>query len=88
MKRETRKTELIEGNHIKVRRSEKGWAIIIIPPHARIDNFHGYAHIHFTPKGEKIMIKDKNFNEIYETVRLHLKANKKLIENQLLEDLK
>jgi len=88
MKRESRGTELIEGNHIKVRRSEKGWVIIIIPPYARIDNFHGYTHIHFTPKGEKFKVKEKNFEEIYKVVRLHLKRNKKLIENKLLEELK
>ena len=88
MKRDSRKTELIEGNHIKVRQSEKGWAIIVIPPHVRIDNFMDYVHIHFTPKGEKFEVKEKNFEEIYGIVHLHLKRNKKLIEDKLLEELK
>jgi hypothetical protein len=87
MKGESRKTEIIHGNYIKSRKSKKGWALIIIPPHARIDNFHGYPHIHFSPKGTKHKITEKNFNEIYQIVRTHLKTNKKLIKKLILEEL-
>lgn len=88
MKRETREVETIHGNYIKSRKSKKGWAIMIIPPNIRIDNFHGYAHIHFSPKGKKHRIKEENFDKIYQIVRIHLKKNKKLIKKELLGELR
>jgi len=87
MKGETRNTEIIHGNYIKSRKSKKGWAIVINPPHTRIDNFHGYTHIHFSPKGKRHNIKLENFDEIYEIIRKHLKKNKKLIKKELLGEL-
>jgi len=34
--------------------SKKGWAITITPINIRIDNFHGFPHIHFSLKGSTI----------------------------------
>ncbi|MCL2687781.1 MAG: hypothetical protein FWE58_04530 [Methanobrevibacter sp.] len=82
-----RNVEMIHGNYIKSRKSKKGWAIVIIPPHARIDNFHGYSHIHFTPTGKKHKIIEMDFDMLYEIIRTHLKKNKKLIKEELLEVL-
>ena len=79
MKRETRNQEIIHGNYLNFRENPKGWAIVIIPSHVRIDNFHGYTHIHFSSKGEKHNLNKDNFNEIYTIIRNHLKKNKKRI---------
>ena len=30
------------------RKSKRGWAIVIMPDNIRIDNYHGFTHIHFS----------------------------------------
>ncbi|MDR3291104.1 MAG: hypothetical protein LBT10_03045 [Methanobrevibacter sp.] len=35
------------------RNTQRGWAISILPPKIRIDNYHGYPHIQFSLHGIK-----------------------------------
>jgi hypothetical protein len=87
MKSEIRQNEIIYGNTIKARKSKRGWAIVVIPPNLRIDNFHGFPHIHFTPKGEKHSIEENDFDSIYNIIRNHLKQNKEIIKEELIKEL-
>jgi len=75
------------GKKVYLRETIRGWAIIIIPDKIRVDNFHGFPHIHLTFDGEKIAIKYDDMNEIVMIIRNHLQKNKNLIKKELLEEL-
>ena len=65
----------------------KMWAIIIMPIEIRIDNAHGYVHIHFSLKGPKHKINKRNFYEIYEIIEKHIEKNSILDKNKLWSEL-
>ncbi|MGL6298850.1 MAG: hypothetical protein ACRC1M_06775 [Methanobacteriaceae archaeon] len=69
------------------RKSRKGWAIIIMPIGIRIDNFHGFPHIHFSQNGIKHEINTNDFNEAYEIVFKHILTNNKINKGKLREEL-
>ena len=66
------------------------WGIIIMPDKIIIDNYHGKGvHIHHKPE-RKIMQKDTKFKDpvkIYNIVKSHVKRNKDLIIDELIEEL-
>jgi len=65
----------------------KMWAIIIMPIEIRIDNAHGYVHIHFSLKGTKHKINKTNFYEIYGIIETHIEKNRVIDKKRLLREL-
>ncbi|MGL4669841.1 MAG: hypothetical protein ACRCVG_04515 [Methanobacteriaceae archaeon] len=77
----------VRGYNIYERKSRKGWAIIIMPIGIRIDNFHGFPHIHFSQNGKKHNINTNNFNKVYKVVFTHILTNTKISKEKLREEL-
>ncbi|MDR0774697.1 MAG: MarR family transcriptional regulator [Rickettsia sp.] len=75
MKRDnTEKTKI--GNYdVYEREGYRGWAIIIMPDGLRIDNYHGFPHIHFTHKGKKHKINTNNMEKALEILYNHIWKN-------------
>jgi hypothetical protein len=67
--------------------SQRGWAIVIMPDNVRMDNHHGYPHIHYTPKGKKFEIKEKNVEILFDMVLENVTKNGRLNLNELKEGL-
>ncbi|MGL6298512.1 MAG: hypothetical protein ACRC1M_05025 [Methanobacteriaceae archaeon] len=67
--------------------SKRGWAITIMPINFRIDNFHGFPHIHFSLKGEHNPIRVNNFNEALIIVINHISNNDEINKKKLMEEL-
>ncbi|MCL2116215.1 MAG: hypothetical protein FWH29_08340 [Methanobrevibacter sp.] len=65
----------------------RGWAITITPINIRIDNFHGFPHIHYSLKGKHHPIQINNLNEAYKIVVKHIENNKKIDKKKLTEEL-
>jgi len=58
-----------------------------MPDNIRIDNHHGFVHIHFTPKGKKHEIKEKNIDTLLNIIVQNIGKNEELDLNKLKEDL-
>ena len=71
---------------IHIRKSQRGWAITIFPDGIRIDNFHGFMHIHLEIGGKKYPIQEDK-KEIKEIVVNHINKNKRIIKKELREEL-
>lgn len=73
------------------RLTQKGWGISILPSKVRIDNFHGYPHIHFKLHGIKHNIKVNDMDEAYRIVHNHImdfkKVNKRILFRELNYDI-
>jgi hypothetical protein len=71
--------------------TRRGWAISIMPHKIRIDNFHGYPHIHFKLHGIKHQIKVNNIDEAYKIVHNHIndfrKVNNRILFRELNYDI-
>ena len=67
--------------------SQRGWAIVIMPDNLRIDNHHGFVHIHFNLRGEKIEIKETNLDILFDIIVENVTKNKKLNLDELRGDL-
>jgi hypothetical protein len=74
----------IKNYKIYYRETLRGWAVAIMPNKIRIDNFHGFPHIHYSLKGEKQPIKTGTLTETLKIVLKYLSENDEII----LEDLK
>ncbi len=70
------------------RRSKRGWAIVIMPDNVRIDNFHGFPHLHLTEKGNHEPIKYDSFDTVINIVIDHIERNRKLNKEKLILELK
>ncbi len=62
-------------NQIYWIKGKRGWSMVIMPESIRIDNFHGYCHIHIHEKKNYHTIKDESFDNIYHLVVEHLERN-------------
>ncbi|WP_066971137.1 hypothetical protein [Methanobrevibacter filiformis] len=54
-----------------------------MPDNFRIDNFHGFPHVHFSAHGKHHEIKNTDFETIYSTVQIHLNTNESLKKEEL-----
>ncbi|MDR0911329.1 MAG: hypothetical protein LBM96_01845 [Methanobrevibacter sp.] len=63
------------------------WAIVIMPIELRVDNAHGFVHIHFSHRGIKHKINKNNFYEIYEIIVNHIEENKIIDKRKLWDEL-
>ncbi|KZX16927.1 hypothetical protein [Methanobrevibacter filiformis] len=89
MKLEKRTQTKIKSHIIKGRITKRGWSIVIIPPHTRIDTFHSFNHIHLSSNMEKHnQIKKRSFEKTWTIIENHIESNNKLIEDKLYEELK
>ncbi|MBZ9569972.1 hypothetical protein KQY27_00165 [Methanobrevibacter sp. TMH8] len=68
--------------------SENGdyWVIIILPDNIKVDNWHGYPHIHIGDEKKKISI--NNSYKAFLKVRLHINRESGVNLNKLLEELR
>ena len=69
------------------RRSKSGWAIVIMPGNVRIDNFHGFSHIHMEFKGKYELIKHDSFETVINILTDHIGRNKGLNKKKLRLEL-
>ncbi|MDR2623170.1 MAG: hypothetical protein LBC39_01165 [Methanobrevibacter sp.] len=63
------------------------WAIVIMPIEIRVDNAHGFVHIHFSHRGIHHKINKTDFDEIYEIIVRHIEINKIIDKKKLWEEL-
>ena len=87
MKKETRRKYKILDKDINICESEGGWALTIFPDGIRIDNYHGYMHIHLELDGKKHSTTD-NKEMIPKIVKNHIEKNNKIIKKELREELR
>jgi hypothetical protein len=73
---------------ISWRQSKKGWSLIIMPDSIRIDDNHGYCHIHIGTKKNYHIIKDDTFDAIYSLIMDHIELNKGINMDELKKELK
>lgn len=69
------------------RRSKIGWAIVIMPDNVRIDNFHGFTHLHLEGKGCHEPIKHDPFDTVLNIVVDHIERNRGLHKKELRLEL-
>jgi len=58
-----------------------------MPDNVRIDNHHGFVHIHFTLKGKKNEIKEKDMDTLIDIIVMNITKNKELNLKELKEDI-
>nr|WP_302578488.1 hypothetical protein [Methanobrevibacter arboriphilus] len=58
-----------------------------MPDGTRVDNFHGFMHIHLEHNGKKHSIIE-NKTQILKIIIKHIERNKKIIKKGLLEELR
>jgi hypothetical protein len=74
----------LHNKKIYVKRTKKGWSIVIMPDKILIDNFHhGYTHIH--PQRQEI--KTGTLNDTLLVVLKHINYYEGVELEQLLKDL-
>jgi len=76
-----------QNNLIYWRKSKKGWSLIVMPESIRIDNNHGYCHIHMNYKKNYQKIKDDSFNGIYQLIIGHIEKNNGINLDNLKKEL-
>ncbi|MDP3624485.1 MAG: hypothetical protein Q8R66_11260 [Methanobacteriaceae archaeon] len=72
---------------ISWRRSKKGWSMIIMPDSIRIDNNHGYCHIHLEYKKNYQNIKENSLEAIYSMITDHIEINNGINLDELKKEL-
>jgi hypothetical protein len=69
------------------RKSKRGWTIVIMPDNVRIDNFHGFSHMHMEIQGKHEPIKYDSFETVINVVIDHIGRNKGLNKKKLRLEL-
>jgi hypothetical protein len=87
MKVENSTSTQILDRTIYRRRSKRGWSIVIMPDNIRIDNFHGFPHVHLEGKGGHEEIKTNDFKTVHQIVIKHLERNKGVNKKELKREL-
>lgn len=87
MKIQSESKDKVTDRYVYRRKSKRGWSVVIMPDNIRIDNFHGFPHIHIKKKAghEKIGIDDPDM--VYQIVMDHLEREKGLNIKKLKEEL-
>ncbi|MBI5460461.1 hypothetical protein [Methanobacterium sp.] len=77
----------VKDHFVYRRKSKRGWSIVIMLDNIRIDNFHGFPHIHIQKKAgyEEIGIDDPDL--VYFIVMDHLERENGLNIEKLKEEL-
>jgi len=87
MKEQERDKIVYMDKHIHIARSKRGWGITILPDGIRLDNFHGFSHIHLTLDGDHHHIKYDNADEIIVFLLNHIDKNKGIDIEKLKKEL-
>ncbi|MDR0900500.1 MAG: hypothetical protein LBM26_02465 [Methanobrevibacter sp.] len=91
MKNINSKIMTIEDKNVYFRESYRGWAIVIMPDDIRLDNFHGFPHIHFKANGIHIPVLYDDANIVFFIIQHHLrkyqKINKLILIKKLIGDV-
>ncbi|MCK9152288.1 hypothetical protein [Methanobacterium alcaliphilum] len=69
------------------RRNKKYWAILLMPDNIRIDNNHGYCHIHLKNKKNHHPLKNDSFESIYQIISDHIQENNQIDMDKLKKEL-
>ena len=84
MKEQNQNVFELHNKTIYVKRSFKGWSIVIMPDKILIDNFHhGYAHIH----PDRVEINTQDLETTLIKVLTHINSNMGLDYEKLRKDL-
>ncbi len=73
---------VIYGNHLILRESPRGWAIVV-PDQLQIDNFYHGVHIH----PDRAVLPIKNCETIVNMIADHLENEKRINHNKLRKEL-
>lgn len=76
-----------QNNQIHWRKSKKAWSILLMPESIRIDNNHGYCHIHLKYKKNYQTIKNNSFIGIYQLIIGHIEKNNGINLDDLKKEL-
>ncbi len=87
MKNKNPLPSVTQDRTISWRRSKKGWSMVIMPDSIRIDNNHGYCHIHIEYKKNHQNIKDNSLEAIYAMIMDHIEINKGINLDELKKEL-
>ena len=87
MKYEKSSSKVLKEQAIYWRQSKKGWSIMLMPESIRIDNNHGYCHIHLKYKKNYQKIKDDSFDDIYQLIIGHIEKNNGINLDDLKKEL-
>ena len=58
--------------NVKTHKSQRGWAITIIPDGIRVDNYYKPPHLHVIPKRIHIPIKYNDFEAVGLIIETHI----------------
>ncbi len=63
------------------------WSIVVMPYEVRIDNFHGFVHIH-PPRGREpsVRVRDMTMTDARTILESHLRRHQALLFRSLLEE--
>jgi hypothetical protein len=67
--------------------SQRGWVITIMPAKIRIDNYHGFPHIHYSLKGTHNPIEVNDLNKAFEIVTKYILNNETINKEKLRGEL-
>ncbi len=87
MKYEKSSSNVLKDQTIYWRKSKKAWSILLMPESIRIDNNHGYCHIHIEYKKNYQKIKDDSFDDIYQLIIGHIEKNNGINLDDLKKEL-
>jgi hypothetical protein len=66
--------------------SQRGWSIVIMPDGIRLDNFHGYPHIHWNKDHVEEIIYD-DYETVLNIIRGHFTRGKDINLSNLRKEL-
>lgn len=87
MKIESKDHLEIRGKKVYMRKTLRGWSIVIMPDDIRADNFHGFPHIHMDMSGKHEPIKNDDFNAVFTIIIKHIDKNNGINKNELRKEL-
>lgn len=76
----------IKDRTVYRKNSQKGWSIVIMPDGIRLDNFHGYPHIHGDTRNMEEIIYD-DYEMVLKIVRRYIKRGEYIKTSKLREEL-
>lgn len=68
------------------KRSKRGWSIVIMPDGIRLDNFHGYPHVHWNNDDVEEIIYD-DYEMVLEIIRGYIARGKDINLTDLRKEL-
>lgn len=67
--------------------SKRGWTIVIMPDNIRLDNFHGFPHIHMEGVENHLPITYNDFKTVDNLIMDHIDRNTGINKKELLMEL-